>query len=94
MRITMSARPSVQVADGKLAIEAADTVTDDVEASAFTKVGVWFYILWKDAMKLNQKTSSTMTVVLAGQEIEITVEKAAVERDELTMEVGLSIAGS
>jgi len=94
MRITMSAKPSVQVVDGKLAIEAVDTETDDVEASAFTKVGVWFYILWKDAMKLNQKTSSTMTVVMAGQEVEISVVKAAVERDELTLEVGLSIGGS
>lgn len=93
MRITMSAKPLVQVADGKLAIEASDTVTDDVEASAFTKVGVWFYVLWKDAMKLNQKTSSTMRVALAGQEVEITVERAAVERDELTLEVDLSLVG-
>jgi hypothetical protein len=94
MRITMSAKPSVQVADGKLAIEALDTETDDVEASAFTKVGVWFYILWKDAMKLNQKTSSTMTVALAGQEVEITVERAAVEQDELVLDVGLSLVGA
>ena len=87
----MSAKPSVAVVDEKLEIKAEDTKTDDVEASAFTKVGVWFYILWKDAMQLQQKTSSRMKVVVAGQEIEVVVEKAAVERDELALEVGLSV---
>jgi hypothetical protein len=91
MRITMSAEPSVAIVDEKLEIKAEGTKTDDVEASAFTKVGVWFYVLWKDAMKLHQKTSTKMKMVVAGQEIEAVVEKAVVERDELVLEVGLSV---
>jgi len=90
MRITMSAKPSIRIVDEKLEIAATDTETDDVEASAFTKVGVWFYILWKDAMKLHQKTSARMKMVVAGQELEAVVEKAVVERDELVLEVSLS----
>jgi len=93
MRITMSAKPSVAVVDEKLEIKALDTKTDDVEASAFTKVGVWFYILWKDAMKLDQKTSARMKMVVAGREIEAVVEKAVVERDDLVLEVSLSVEG-
>jgi hypothetical protein len=93
MRITMSAKPAIEVADGKLSIQAKDTETDDVEASAFTKVGVWFYLLWKDAMKLKQKTDARIKMVAAGRELEIAVEQAAIERDELTLEVGLTMAG-
>jgi hypothetical protein len=92
MRITMSAKPSIEIVDEKLEIEASDAKTDDVEASAFTKVGVWFYILWKDAMKLKQKASSRMKMIVAGQEIEAAVEKAAVERDELTLEISARLS--
>jgi hypothetical protein len=90
MRITMAAKPAVAVVDDKLEIKAEDPKTDDVEASAFTKVGVWFYVLWKDAMKLHQKTSARMKMVVAGQELEAVVEKAIVERDEVALEVSLS----
>lgn len=93
MRVTMAAKPSIRIVDEKLQIQAKDAETDDVEASAFTKVGVWFYLLWKDAMKLTQKSSSRMKIAVAGQEIEAVVEKAAVERDELALEISLSMEG-
>jgi len=92
MRITMSAKPSIRIVDEKLEIAAEDAETEDVEASAFTKVGVWFYVLWKDAMKVHKKTSSRMKATVAGQEVEAVVEKAAVEKDELVLEIGLSAA--
>jgi len=94
MRITMAARPSVRIVEDRLEIEALDTKTEDVEASAFTKVGVWFYILWKDAMKLNQKTSSRMELNVAGQEIEASVREAVIEEDELTLGLSLEIEGT
>ena len=94
MRITMSAKPSIKIADESLEITANDTKTDDVEASAFTKVGAWFHVLWKDALKLQKKTSSRTKMTVAGQEIEVAVDKAAIEQDELELQVRLSVLNS
>jgi hypothetical protein len=93
MRLTMSAKPSVKVADESLEINAGDIKTDDVEASAFTKVGVWFNLLWKDALKLQKKTSTKTKVTVAGKEIDIVVAKASVENDELKLLVNLAVKG-
>jgi hypothetical protein len=91
MRITMSAKPTVAVVGDSLEVKAKDIKTDDVDASAFTKLGVWFYTLWKDAMNIKKKSSSKMRMVAAGREIEAIVKKAALEKDELVMEVALTI---
>lgn len=90
MRITLKARPVVEVKDGKLQIQTKDTETDDVEASAFTKVGVWFYILWKDAIKLKKKATSRMEFAVAGRKMVAAVESAEVAEDEIFLGVGLN----
>ena len=62
-----------------------------MEASAFTKVGVWFHLLWKDALKLQKKASAKTKVTVAGKKIDIAVKNAAIENDELKLEVGLDV---
>ena len=92
MRFTLSAKPAVAIVDDKLEMKAEDAHTDDIEASAFTKVGVWFYMLWKDPMNLNQKRASKIKMVVAGKEMEIVLKKAAYEQNEFIVEIQLSIA--
>ena len=87
MRLTMSARPSIVLRDGRLEIKAEDAETDDVEASAFTKVGTWFYLLWKDPMRLDKKSDAVLHLSSGGKALTIVVMKAAVERDEFLFEV-------
>ena len=87
MRLTMSARPSIAVADGKLEIKAEDAENDDIEASAFTKVGTWFYLLWKDPMHLDKKSDAVINLTAGEKELKIIVKKASVEKDELIFEV-------
>jgi hypothetical protein len=91
MKITMSATPTVAVVGDNLEINAEDVETDDVDASAFTKVGTWFYLLWKDAMNIHKKSSSKIHMVAAGREIEAVAKKAALEKDELVLEVALTV---
>lgn len=93
MRLTMSAKPVIAVVDEKLEIKAENPRTDDVEASAFTKVGVHFYMLWKDPMDMNKKSAAKMKMVTAGRAVEIDLKKASIEQDEIVMEVGLTIGG-
>ncbi len=89
MRLTISAKPSIAVVGDNVEIKTQNMKTDDVEASAFTKVGVWFHLLWKDAMNVNKKSPARMKTTVAGKEMEAIVKKAAIERDELILEVSL-----
>jgi hypothetical protein len=90
MRLTMSAKPSLAVVGKNLEIKAEGAETDDVEASAFIEVGVWFKLLWKDAMNVKKKSAARITTVIAGQEMTVAVERAAIEQDEIVMEVYLA----
>lgn len=93
MRLSLSAEPTVALVNEKLEIKAENPQTDDVEASAFTKVGVHFYMLWKDPMNLNKKSEAKMKMVAAGREVAVVLKKAAIERDEIVMEVQLTVNG-
>lgn len=93
MRITLTAKPSVEIVEGQLQIKATDTKTEDVEASAFTKVGVWFYVLWKDAIKFKKKASSQMEFSVAGQEMVASVEETSIANDELSLSLSLKLVG-
>jgi hypothetical protein len=92
MRFTLSAKPKVAIVDEKLEMKGEDPQTDDIEASAFTKVGVWFYMLWKDPMNLNKKHDAKMKMAVAGQQMEITLKKASYQKDEFLFEFQLSVA--
>ena len=89
MRVDMGANAKVSVEGDKVEIKATGAKVENVDASAFTKVGVWFYALWKDAMKMSQKASSEMKFKVAGQKMVSKVVMAELKDDELT--VGLSL---
>lgn len=90
MRLTLSAKPSVSVVKNKLVIKAEDAQNEDIEASAFTKVGTWFYLLWKDPMNLNQKRNTKVKLVLAGQALEATLKAASLKGDVFNFDIRLS----
>ncbi|MBW2277088.1 MAG: hypothetical protein JRF63_06320, partial [Deltaproteobacteria bacterium] len=92
MRITMGAKAKVATQDGNVRIEATDGKIEDVEASAFTKVGVWFHALWKDAINVTKSAGTAMSFSVAGQRMTSRLERAAIENDELTLELSLTAA--
>jgi hypothetical protein len=94
MRLNMSAKPAIAVVGDNVEIKAENIETDGVEASAFTRVGAWFRLLWKDAMNVNKKSPARIRTIVAGQEMEAVVKKAAMERDELVVEVSLTAGAS
>ncbi len=89
MRFTMSAMPTIAVVGENVEIKAEKVETDDVQAAAFTKVGVWFHLLWKDALSVNKKSSARIKTTVAGDETEVLVKKASIEKDELVLEIEL-----
>ena len=89
MRVDLGANAKVSVKGDKVELKATGAKVENVDASAFTKVGVWFYALWKDAMKMSQKASSEMKFKVAGQKMVSKVVMAELKDDELT--VGLSL---
>ena len=89
MRITMGADAKVFVKNGKVKVEATGAEVEDVEASAFTKVGVWFYALWKDAIDVKKKAPAEMKFAVGGEDLVTRVETAAIENDGLWL--GLSL---
>ena len=91
LRVTMAAKPVVGIADESLEIRAEDVKADEVEASALTKVAVWFRLFWKDALKLQKKASAKARVAAAGKDIDIAVKRAAVEGDELKLWLSLRV---
>ena len=90
MRLTMSATPSLAVRGGNIEVTAKAAKADDVEATAVTKIGVWFKLLWKDAINMTQKKSARIKMKVAGKEMMIVVEKAAIEGDEIVSEIYLT----
>jgi hypothetical protein len=89
MRVDMGANAKVSVKGDKVEIKATGAKVENVDASAFTKAGVWFYALWKDAIKMSKKASSEMKFKVAGQKMVSKVVMAELADDELT--VGLSL---
>ena len=89
MRVDMGANAKVSIKGDKVEIKATGAKVENVDASAFTKAGVWFYALWKDAIKMSKKTSSEMRFKVAGQKMVSKVVMAELVDDELT--VGLSL---
>ena len=92
MRVNMSATPVIEANAGKLAINAKDAVTDDIEASAFTKAGVWFYLLWRDAIELKKRAPMEMKFSIAGKEMIAVVDQASIENNEFISQVSLNAA--
>ncbi|MFO8073091.1 MAG: hypothetical protein R6V85_14565 [Polyangia bacterium] len=92
MRIEMRAAAAVKKENGELRIEALEAEIEGVEASAFTRAGMWFYALWKDALDVTRKTEAKIEFDLAGKPMRAEVEQARLEADELVMRIGLTPA--
>jgi hypothetical protein len=92
-RVDMGAKAAIGVEDGTLVIEATDGVIEGSEAAPFTELGVFFYALWKDAVKTTIKRSAEMKFSAGGQELSSRVEAAELAGDEVTMTVSLAAPG-
>ena len=90
MRVTMGARPRVERREGELVLGAEGAEIEDVEAAAFTELGVWFCALWKDALDITREAGSRWSFELGGERLVAEVRDAELDGDELRLGVGLA----
>ena len=91
-RVDMGAEAAIDVEDGALRIRATGGVIEGSKASPFTELGVFFYALWKDAVKTTISRPAQLRFSAGGQELTTRVESATLAGDEVTMTLALAPA--